>query len=95
MSSELQNLRNKRHLKNLEDAIYKEGFEAANHFAPPYIANPYPFPEAASQQRMELSLKPILTSEDKVRLQKLNATIDATAWSKWSAENYERHCKAM
>ena len=91
-SPHIKALRLKRHLKDMQDPIYREGFEAPNHFAPPYPKNPYTFPEEISRRLNRLAVKPELSKEEVEELVAARTELEDSDWSKWSAGNFAKHC---
>jgi hypothetical protein len=94
-TDELKGLRLKLHLECMADPIYKEGYNADNHFNPPFIENPYLFPREDGINLTKLSIKPILSDEDMINLVKLKNIVDQSEWSRWSKGNYARHCSKL
>jgi hypothetical protein len=81
----------KLHEARIQDPIYREGYEASNHFVKNGVKNPYEFPEKLDLERIKISSKQDpLTSQEKVRLKELNDAVESTEWSRWSLGNYYR-----
>jgi len=74
------------HERDMNDPVYKEGFESE------WELNPYVFPEELSDARTRIAcLDRALTSEEKEKLFFLGRDFDATDWNRWSKGFYRRN----
>ena len=77
--------------KNLQDPVYRDGYEWGKQTEPPYFGNPYPYPEQLYNQRLALANKPGRLSEsEKCQLRELGKLFDETSWSRWNQGWHDR-----
>lgn len=67
-----------RHQEQLSDPIYAAGFKSRRN------KNPYTFDRELGYELLKLSMKKVLTNEDKALLVSLNQKIDKTPYSRWA-----------
>lgn len=84
-SQEEKDLIRDRHLRNMEDEVYAEGFQSDE------TDNPYLYPAELCLQVRELAMKDgALTGDEKVELKARREKFEATKWDRWSAGNHMR-----
>lgn len=66
------------HESRLSDPIYAAGFKSKRN------KNPYTFDRELGYELLKLSVKKVLTDEDKALLVSLNQKIDKTPYSRWA-----------
>ncbi len=68
-----------RHKKDMEDPIYREGFNSDES-----AENPYPFNSELSDARSHIAFKRYRSAEDTAEMERLSTLIEDSEWSRWS-----------